>query len=608
MLKKSILPAIFISLSYGFWISPNFKEIASGISIFLFGMLILGEGFRAFSGGLLEKILKNTTNTLSKSIGFGFFVTVIMQSSALVSILTISFLGAGLLTLFQGIGIMLGANIGTTSGTWLMGAFALKVNISAFAMPILVFAILLIMQKSKVLQGSGYVLMGIGLSFLGIHYMKEGFEAFKDTIDVSQYAFLGKNGFFICMGIGLVATCVMQSSHATMILNITALSAGQISFENAVALNIGAAVGTTITAILGSLHSNTEGKRLAGAHFIFNILNALLAVCAMPYVMDAVNSISHFIGIAKENYALRLAVFDTFYKVVGVALLLPFMNYLVTFLQTFIKDKKSVEDTNLESIQYLNESVLELPTTSFVAILNETKHLYEIAFKIISNGLILKRRNIISEMDLESVIHDEYTKEEVDVNREYLTRVQEISGTILDFATRAQLTMDSDNVAKMYELKLANRAIVLAIKATQHLCKNMRVFTKSDNQYIKNEYNRIRKNLIQLLRIIHTISNCKNEGEMLSLLSLAKIYAEKNDIFANGTLDNLIRERLIPNEVATAMMNDSAYAYEISQNLITMTEALFVNQNNELDTLNKVMNLNDEEIDEYVKENRSCMI
>ena len=400
----------------------------------------------------------------------------------------------------------------------------------------------------------------------------------------------------------------MQSSHATMILNITALSAGQISFENAVALNIGAAVGTTITAILGSLHSNTEGKRLAGAHFIFNILNAILAVCVISYVMDAVNSISSFIGIGVDNYPLRLAVFDTLYKVVGVALFLPFIKHLVTLLQTIIKENKRVEDTNLESIQYLNESVLELPTTSFAAILNETKHLYEIAFKIISNGLILKRRNIISDMDLESVIQDEYTKEEVDVNREYLTRVQEISGTILDFATRAQLAMDSENVAKMYQLKLANRAIVLAIKATQHLCKNMRIFTKSENHYIKNEYNRIRKNLIQLLRIIHNIANCKNEGEMFTLLSLAKIYAEKNDIFANGTLDNLIRQRLIPNEVATSMMNDSAYAYEISQNLITMAEALFVNQNNDLDTLNKVMNLNDEDIDEYVKENRSCMI
>lgn len=607
MLKKTILPAIFILLAYGFWISPNFKEIASGIAIFLFGMLILGEGFRSFSGGVLEKILKNATDKLYKSIGFGLIVTVVMQSSALVSILTISFLGAELLTLAQGIGIMLGANIGTTSGTWLMGAFALKVNIASFAMPMLVFAILMIMQKSKTLQGCGYVLMGIGLSFLGIHYMKEGFEAFKDSIDFSQYVFLGKSGFFIYIGIGLFATCVMQSSHATMILNITALSAGQISFENAVAINIGAAVGTTITAILGALHSNTEGKRLAGAHLIFNILNALLALCVIHYVIETVHSISDVMGIDEGNYPLRLAVFDTLYKVVGVSLLLPFMNHLVILLQTLFKEKKA-EDTNLESIQYLNESVLELPTTSFAAILNETKHLYEIAFKIISNGLILKRRNIISDMDLDSVIQDEYTKEEVDVNREYLTRVQEISGTILDFATRAQLAMDSENVAKMYQLKLANRAIVLAIKATQHLCKNMRIFTKSENHYIKNEYNRIRKNLIQLLRIIHNIANCKNEGEMFTLLSLAKIYAEKNDIFANGTLDNLIRQRLIPNEVATSMMNDSAYAYEISQNLITMAEALFVNQNNDLDTLNKVMNLNDEDIDEYVKENRSCMI
>jgi len=153
MLKRIFLPTILVILGYGFWISPDFKEIAAGVAVFLFGMLTLEEGFKAFSGGTLEKILKKSTDKLHKSISFGFVATAIMQSSSLVSVLTISFIGAGLIGLTQGIGIILGANIGTTTGAWLMAGFGLKVKISAYAMPMLAFGVILIFQKAKSLKG-----------------------------------------------------------------------------------------------------------------------------------------------------------------------------------------------------------------------------------------------------------------------------------------------------------------------------------------------------------------------------------------------------------------------------------------------------------------------
>ncbi|MCK5293284.1 MAG: Na/Pi symporter, partial [Arcobacteraceae bacterium] len=178
MLKKIFLPTILMVLAYGFWLSPDFKEISAGVAIFLFGMLSLEEGFKAFSGGTLERILQKSTDKTYKSIGFGVMATTVMQSSSLVSVLTISFLGAGLIGLAQGIGIVFGANIGTTTGAWLVAGFGLKVKISAYAMPMLVFGVILIFQKSKSLKGIGYILAGLGFLFLGIHYMKDGFEAF----------------------------------------------------------------------------------------------------------------------------------------------------------------------------------------------------------------------------------------------------------------------------------------------------------------------------------------------------------------------------------------------------------------------------------------------
>ena len=188
---------MLFTLAYGFWVSPDFKEIAAGVAIFLFGMLSLEEGFKTFTGGLLERILKRTTDRLWKSMSFGIVSTTIMQSSSLVSVLTISFLSAGLITLSEGIGIVFGANLGTTTGAWLVAGFGLKVKISAYAMPMLVFGIILIFQKSKSLKGVGYVLTGLGFLFLGIHHMKEGFEAFKEGIDLVAYAVPGLKGLFI---------------------------------------------------------------------------------------------------------------------------------------------------------------------------------------------------------------------------------------------------------------------------------------------------------------------------------------------------------------------------------------------------------------------------
>jgi len=260
VLRKILLPTIFLLLGYGFSQSDEFKTVTAGVAIFLFGMLSLEEGFKTFTGGTLEKILKKSTNKLWKSMTFGVVTTSIMQSSSLVSIISISFLSAGLLELTSAIGIIFGANLGTTTGAWLVAGFGLKVNLSAYAMPMLVFGVILIFQQARNLKGVGYVLAGLGFLFLGIHYMKEGFDSFGQTINLADYAMTGYAGVFAFAGIGILATVVMQSSHATLVLILAALASQQVSYENALALAIGSNVGTTITAIIGSLGSGTGGK------------------------------------------------------------------------------------------------------------------------------------------------------------------------------------------------------------------------------------------------------------------------------------------------------------------------------------------------------------
>ena len=599
--RNLFLSLIILILAYSFWVSPNFKEIAAGVAIFLFGMLSLEQGFQSFSGGLLEKILKTSTDRLYKSIAFGAVTTSIMQSSSLVSILTISFLSAGLITLTQGIGIVFGANLGTTTGAWLIAGFGLKVDIASYAMPMLAFGMLFIFQRNVMIKSFGYILAGLGFLFLGIHYMKDGFEAFKSTIDLASYSIDGIRGLLLFSAIGILSTVIMQSSHATLVLIITALAAHQINYESAIALAIGGNVGTTITAILGSLSSNINGKRLAGAHLIFNLLTGIVAILFIYQIELLVDFIAVEVGIRADDYTLKLAIFHSLFNLLGVIMLVPFVGKLVLFLESFLKEKVEEDKLKPDTVKYLNNSVLEFPEASLEAIRNESKHLYNNAFEIIAHGLNLKRGYIVSDMDLDEVLKHNYSKRYVNIEELYHQKIKDIYGEIIDFATRAQSNVSPEHVEELYKLKLANRSIVEAIKDAKHLQKNLIKFVANPNNYIREEYNSIKKSLAELLRTLNTIATTQEEDVIVLLLSKAKVHAQKYDIVANGTLDNLIRNKLISNQMATSLMNDSTYAFNISTNLISMAEVLFVEQESDIKNLHEDGVISDSEVDSILE-------
>jgi len=596
MLRKIFLPTILGVLAYGFWISPNFKEISAGVAIFLFGMLALEEGFKAFTGGLLERLLRKTTNSLWKSLSFGVVSTTLMQSSSLVSVITISFLGAGLISLAAGIGIIFGANLGTTTGAWLIAGFGMKVKISAYAMPMLVFGVILVFQKSRSLKGIGYILAGLGFLFLGIHYMKEGFEAFRDTIDLTKFAVTGYAGVFLFTLLGVAATVIMQSSHATLVIIITALAAQQITYENGLALAIGANIGTTITAILGALSSNVQGKRLAGAHLIFNMTTALIAIALIHQLKDMVDVIAEWLGIAADNWTLKLAVFHTIFNTIGIVVMMPLIQQLVRFLERVMPERM----VSRAAPKYLNDSVIELPDTAIEAVRKEIEHLYDNAFEIIAHGLSLHRHDILSERDLEEVVRENSRVMPIDIDEQYSLNVKGLYGDIVDFISRAQSQMTPEQSDELFRLRAAGRDIVEAIKDTKHLHKNLAKYIVSDNENIRAEYNQIRLQLASVLRRLAEARD--NEDDPTAVLSLdtIKLEMEENDSTANGILEVMIREDSITTEMATSLMNDSAYAYDVAKNLVQMGEVLFASGDLDQKEVERSIALDPDEVDEVM--------
>ena len=600
MLRKLLLPIIFLIMGYGFWISEEFKTIAAGVAVFLFGMISLEEGFKTFTGGTLEKILRASTSNTPKSMAFGVVTTSIMQSSSLVSVITISFLSAGLLELASAIGIIFGANLGTTTGAWLVAGFGLKVNLSAYAMPMLVFGVILMLQQAKNLKGAGYVLAGLGFLFLGIHYMKDGFDTFGQGINLAEYAMTGYPGVFVFTGVGILATVVMQSSHATLVLILTALAAGQVSYENALAVAIGSNVGTTITAIIGALSSGVEGKRLAVAHLIFNVTTGLIAVLGIYQLIMAVDWISGHLGIAGDNYTLQLAVFHTLFNVIGIIVMLPLLGLLVKMLEKLMP----TEEPEIESPKYLYESAMEVADAAAEAVRNETIRLYDISVGVIANGLSIHRQVFNSEMKPKQVIKKSTDIIEKDIDDVYERKIKVLYGAIVEFIIHTQGGY-SKGVLKeeLNSLRDAGQHIVEAVKGVKHLRKNLNRFLKSDNAYISKEYNKLR---FVIIRVLKKIEASRAAGEtdvsaiLLNLDSLKLEIEEKTEKISNG-LDKLIRKNQVDVQMATSLMNDISYCREICWDLVEAGVVLFSTSSRDDQSAMRSIALDEHEIAEIIE-------
>lgn len=575
MFQKFLISGIIVLLMALFWVSKEAQIVLGGVALFFLGMMLLEEGMKSFAGGTLEVILKKTTNTTPKALATGFFTTGLVQSSSLVSLIAISFLGAELITLSAGIGIVFGANIGSTVTAWLVSFFGLKLKISSYALAMAAIGIVFNFAKSQTSKGVGNILIGLALLLLAISFMKEGFESIKDSIDLSVYAVGGLKGLVIFTGIGIFATVVMQSSAATMALVLTALVTGQITYENSFALAIGANIGTTITAILGSITSNASGKRLAVAHVIFNLVTAAIAIIFIKEFEEAVEFGSAFFGFT--DLAMKLSLFHTLFNIVGVIVMTPFIGKMVAKLDTmFLKEVAEGKP------KFITDALLEDATSSITAVRSEVNHLYENSLEVFAHALNLNRADIRSDRDMSEIVEKTRDKMNINIDELYKNKIKNLYDVIIEFSSKAQTNMQSDEIKSIFDLKVATRDIVEAIKDIKNLEGNIDKYSLSKNIYIKKEYNFMRETLGKLLRKVEKIRNNPVDATLLTKFAMLKRQIEVSDVLINGTVDELIRGGKINASMGTSLMNDSAFAYDIGLKIVEAVEILFIRSNKEL--------------------------
>lgn len=338
--------------------------LLGGIGIFLIGMILLSEGLKAAAGGALRSILERFARTPARAVLSGASITALVQSSSATTLTTIGFVSAGLLSFPQAVGLIFGANLGTTSTGWLVAVLGFKVDMGAFAFPLVgAGALMRLLAPGRWAHG-GMALAGFGLIFVGIDALQDGMAVFADRIDPASMPGASLGGRFALVLIGAVMTVVMQSSSAAVATTLTALHAGGIGVEQAALLVIGQNLGTSVKAMLAAIGGGVPVRRTAVAHTMFNLITAALALLFFPILLAGALAVS-----GEADPALAVALFHTGFNLLGVAVLFPVLNRFASMVERLVPESRPSLTRNLDpAVAQVPEVAVEAATRSALAV------------------------------------------------------------------------------------------------------------------------------------------------------------------------------------------------------------------------------------------------
>lgn len=353
-------------------------ELIGGIGLFLLGMSMLTDGLKLAAGDGLRAILRHWTRTPLRGLASGALVTGIVQSSSAVTVAIIGFVNAGLLTLHHAVWVIFGANIGTTMTAWLVAIVGLKLDIGAFALPIIGVGVLLriFAQSRPRLAGTGMALAGFGLFFLGIAVLKDSFDTLLPVISPTGLMTPGLLAPFAFLLAGILLSVLTQSSSAAIALILTATVGGGLPLELAAAGIVGANIGTSSTALLASFGATPAARRVATAHIVFNLFAGTAAFVLLYPLVAGSNAIADALLAESKDEPLTLAVFNTLMNCLGVILIWPLTGRLLDWLRGLYTN----EDELAGRPQHLDPTLAAVPSVALRGLVLEIERMMHIAF------------------------------------------------------------------------------------------------------------------------------------------------------------------------------------------------------------------------------------
>ena len=499
-------------------------NVLGGLGIFLFGMDSMSSGMQKLAGQKLKKIRALSATNRVVAILMGMFVTMLVQSSSVSTVMTIGFVNASLLTLKQALGVIFGANIGTTITGWI-----LVLNIGKYGLPMVgAGAILYMFLKGEKAKTRALTFMGLGMIFLGLQLMSNGLKPVRSMPEfVRLFSLFSADTYFGVLKvafIGALITAIVQSSSATLGITITLAVQGLIDYPTAVALVLGENVGTTITAFLATLNANANAKRAAYAHTIINTVGVIWVTAIFPYYLDF---LSNF-GSPEANITMAIATAHTMFNVSNVIIFTPFIGYLADFLTKIVKDD---EEKVSDRITHIDELMLKTPSVvvgqtktevlnmgkNISEMFNTLKEIYQ-TNKSITEDEVKKMRKIEDDLDI-------YQKEITTANFIILNDKNITDNLKLDTKNNLEVCDEYETISD-YLMRIIN--------SLKRLQDNNIPLTEEE----KNTLSTMNRDTEELFRNINTAYATKNKEMMLKSIEKANTITENYRVAKDKHLIN----------------------------------------------------------------------
>jgi phosphate:Na+ symporter len=395
LVSKLFIGRIEMNIAFG---------LLGGLGLFLYGMTIMGDGLQKSAGNKMKKIIEVLTNNRIMAVIVGALVTMIIQSSSATTVMVVGFVNAGIMTLTQAAGVIMGANIGTT-----VTAQIASLKLDAIApIAVGVGVGIWLFTKNKRIKSMAEVLLGFGILFIGMNYMKEAVKPLNEYHGFREMLLGFGNGTFfdslMAIFTGFFVTAIIQSSSATTGILIALASGGLLPIEAALPVVFGTNIGTCVTAMISSIGANRTAKRAAFVHFTFNVIGTILFMIFFKNLTIYLVKI-----ISPYDAARQLANAHTFFNILNTIILLPFAKLLVIFSTKVIKIKE-YEKTEPMGIKYLDERMLETPSIAIVQVLKETLNMGNLtleSYRMAMNAFFEKDEKLAREtFNIENVINN----------------------------------------------------------------------------------------------------------------------------------------------------------------------------------------------------------
>ncbi|MCD8547029.1 MAG: Na/Pi symporter [Aeromonadaceae bacterium] len=558
----------------GLWLlgsHPSLRQVAAGIAIFLFGMFFLEQGFGHIASSQLRMGLRRVTARAWQAWLLGLGATVLTQSSALVLLLTLSFISAGLINLLAGISILAGASLGTTTGGWLLASLGMTLELGTYGQPLLVLGMLLISLPRWGGRPMGMALSGAGFLLLGIAEINQGFAHLSDWVALSRWQLSGWQGVILYALLGMAMTLVIQSSHGALLLVLAAVNAGQVSYDNALALVIGINVGASGPVLLGAVNASLDGKRLALLDLLFKGVTALLCLCLFVPVTGLNDALADLVGVPPLAYPLRLALFHTLFNLLAIGWLLP-CRAGVARLMVRLWPAPELPDDKVHA-RYLDPVSAAHPLAAEQALGKEVRHLLSQYQEVSAQGLLgipVKEMLASDKAQFQPASgHALAPMQEL-----YQKRVKQLFGEILTFGALCKEGLAPQQREQVEILLGAARNLSEAVRLARSLQANWVSALESDNLVLQRQYRLMQERLWHTNRELERLvtASATEREATLALLAERIGLASRRD---REDMELLIRgHQLAPLQAAT-LMNDSQTLRRLLRQLIKACRVLY---------------------------------